>query len=485
MDNNLSYQQARRIRKTKFTDIFVDRLAQKDTGVLGAIGKSISLKSKARIEGIKERFDPLNIARFLTFGSKLGPALLGKFTGRNQRDIDYFTGRTRAIKGSYNTADKIKGVPGSDTEGINEQLAKIYSFLKTSREEDMKLKEMSKNYEEEIELEKKNRHKELLNTIKKLTNSISGGKTATSVKEEGPSIFDILMDKIRALGNLVSELKDTLVKIAEKIGTPIGRASGSAASQAGKLIGGALASSIGLASGVSAAFLIPFAMSAIEKEKIDENPYLPEYDNNPYALSVRKKREGGNLTEGQAASELQKKSIKKIPRSEIEQVVKSDMDDKIVQEEYGATKEKLQEWLRDPNHKVWQAPSNRTPNTLQRLGLEESTAGAGRGTAQLADYERQQLEAQGAPAAGVMKQNMKATPVTPTPKSSSVEPLSTTNTDLNLSQYFSSDKPGVSKTIVNNTTKQPTGPSLKPSQISVRNDEPTFMRLIEQSTRLV
>jgi hypothetical protein len=82
-----------------------------------------------------------------------------------------------------------------------------------------------------------------------------------------------------------------------------------------------------------------------------------------------------------------------------------------------------------------------------------------------------------------MKQNMKAIPVTPT--SSSVAPLTTTNTDLNLTQHFSSDKPGVSKTVVNNTTKQATGPTLKPSQISVRNDEPTFMRLIEQSTRLV
>ena len=483
MANNLSYQQARKIRKTKFTDLFVDQLAQKDTGVFGAIGKSISLRSKARIEGIKEKFDPLNIAKFLTFGSKLGPALLGKLTGRNQRDIDYFTNRTRAIKGGYNTADKIKKVPGSDTEGINEQLSKIYSFLKTSREEDVKLREMAKNYEEEIESEKKTRHKELLKTIQKLVNSIGAGKTATAVKEEGPSIFDILMEKIKALGDLISVMKNTLVEMANKLGMPIAKALGSAASQAGRLIGGVLASPVGMASGVAAAFLTPYALSAIEKSKIDENPYAKEYDNNAYALSVRNKREGGNLTEGAAAEQLRQKSLKKIPRNEIEQVVNSDMDNKIVQEEYGATKEKLQEWLRDPNHKVWQAPSKRTPNTLQRLGLEESTAGAGRGTAQLADYERQQLEAQGAPAAGVMKQNMKAIPVTPT--SSSVAPLTTTNTDLNLTQHFSSDKPGVSKTVVNNTTKQATGPTLKPSQISVRNDEPTFMRLIEQSTRLV
>ena len=69
MPTNLNYQQARRVRNSKWTDLFVDQLV--DKGVVGAVGKTISLKTKAKIKGIKEKFDPLNIAKFMTFGSKI------------------------------------------------------------------------------------------------------------------------------------------------------------------------------------------------------------------------------------------------------------------------------------------------------------------------------------------------------------------------------------------------------------------------------
>jgi len=107
-DNKLNYQQARQVRKSKFSDMLLDQLAQKDTGVLGAVGKTISLRGQARIKGIKEKFDPLNIIKFMTMGSRFGPALFGKMTGRNQKDIDYFTGRTKSVVGTKNTADKLK-----------------------------------------------------------------------------------------------------------------------------------------------------------------------------------------------------------------------------------------------------------------------------------------------------------------------------------------------------------------------------------------
>ena len=127
-DNKLNYQQARSVRKAKFSDILLDQLANKDTGVFSAVGKTISMKGQARIKGIKEKFDPLNIIRFMTMGSRFGPALFGKMTGRNQKDIDYFTGRTKSVVGTRNTADRLKKVGGDgDSEGINQQLAKINS----------------------------------------------------------------------------------------------------------------------------------------------------------------------------------------------------------------------------------------------------------------------------------------------------------------------------------------------------------------------
>jgi len=223
MANKLNYQQSREIRKTKFSDLFLDTLARKETGVLGSVGKAISLKSQARMKGIKEKFDPLNIVKFLTFGSKLGPALYGKMAGRDQKDIDYFTGRSRHITGGRNTADKIKGKGGGDNEGINEQLAKIFTFLKSNREDDVKLKQQAKNSEEEINMEKDRRHKELLKTLEKLMKQIGGG-SATATKEGDRSFLDGLWDKLKGLADLISDMKGLLFRVATKIGIPISRA---------------------------------------------------------------------------------------------------------------------------------------------------------------------------------------------------------------------------------------------------------------------
>mgnify|MGYP003336223692 FL=1 len=66
-DNKLNYQQARKVRKASISDLLLDQLAQQES-VGKAIRKTISLKSQARIKGIKEKFDPLNIIRFMTFG---------------------------------------------------------------------------------------------------------------------------------------------------------------------------------------------------------------------------------------------------------------------------------------------------------------------------------------------------------------------------------------------------------------------------------
>lgn len=220
MANNLSYQQARTIRKTKFTDLFVDQLAQKDTSVLGAVGKTLSLRTSARFKGYKEKFDPLNIARFLTFGSKLGPALYGKMMGRSQKDIDYFTNRTRAIKGGNNTADRIGPSKNDGMLGINEQLAKIYQFLKSSREDDTRQTELENNAEEELNVERERRHRELLETLRKLVGNL-GGTTVTATATQDNSFLNSLWTKLKGLADVVESLKDAVVEIVKKLGIPL------------------------------------------------------------------------------------------------------------------------------------------------------------------------------------------------------------------------------------------------------------------------
>ena len=152
-------------------------------------------------------------------------------------------------------------------------------------------------------------------------------------------------------------------------------------------------------------------------------------------------------------------------------------------EEYGATREELQEWLKDPNHKVWQAPSERTPNTLQRLGVEESKAGAGRGTAQLADYERQQLEAQGAPAAGALKQDIKATPTSTGGNEARLNAAMSENADALLPKQKAEDNLTINSVVKSNKKENRQLDQL--SELSVRNDEPTLLRMIMASTRVV
>ncbi len=79
-----------------------------------------------------------------------------------------------------------------------------------------------------------------------------------------------------------------------------------------------------------------------------------------------------------------------------------------------------------------------------------------------------------------------ASPVAPAPKSAPVSSLSNTNSDLNLPRPVASTdmKPIINKT-VNNLSQKQERTGLRPSQISVRNDEPTFMQLIIDSTRVV
>lgn len=460
MDQNLNYQRARRIRGADFSSILADQMLYEPT-VQAAIKRTISLKIQARAKGLAEKVDPLNIAKMLTFGSRFGPSLLGKMTGRTKQDIEYFTGRLKPV--AVRTGSKVTKVPKEGEElvegknvsiagtgGINEQLLKIYKFLKVSKQFDIKRREMEHNFDEERSMESERRHKELMKTL------------------------DKLMDRIKMLEGGVPK--------AEKVETPAQETQSiwqTLVAEALPFIGEMALGSVARASSVLVAFLAPWMLNARERRKIEENPYAPEYKDNPYAMTLRGEAE----TQKQAGAINQRKALKQVRRSEIEDVVKSDLDDKTVKEEYGATKSELMDWLKDPNNKVWQAPTERTPSTLQRLGIDESKAGAGRGTAQLADYERQQLEAAGSAAAGAMRQDIKATPATTPGNNERLNTAMAENADSQLPKLKSEDS-----VIINNVTRsanKQTRQLDKLSELGVRNDEPTLLRMIMASTRVV
>jgi hypothetical protein len=215
MDQGLTYQKARRIRGTKVTDLLADQLLY-EKSITKAVGRTISLKAQSKIKGIKEKFDPLNIAKFLTGGSKLAPALLGRLMGRDVRDIEYFTGRNRPIRVGKGTASKItSGIgEGGDIEGINEQLLKIYSFLKTSTDKDIKRKEKEQNFKEEREIESKKRHDEFIAALTKLKTGKSTAQVVTKTEQKEGFDFGGLVEGI------VSKIKDMVQGIIDTALSP-------------------------------------------------------------------------------------------------------------------------------------------------------------------------------------------------------------------------------------------------------------------------
>jgi hypothetical protein len=189
---SITYQQAKRIRNTGLMSLFADQLMY-EKKISTAIKKTVSLKTRGAVMGITQKFDPLNIAKILTFGSALGPAMLGHLMGRDPRDIQYFTGRFKPIREKTKTADKITKLPGGSIgdEGMSVVLRKMYRLMAANQADNIKRKELAKNREEELALEDEKRHKELIEAL----SNLSGTGTATIIKEptkESPGIMGMI-----------------------------------------------------------------------------------------------------------------------------------------------------------------------------------------------------------------------------------------------------------------------------------------------------
>lgn len=189
-DNKMSYQMARRLKDQSLGSVIADQLITGE-GYGSSISKAIGLKTQARVTRLKAKFDPLNIAKFMTGGSRLGPAILGKMLGRSRKDIEYFTGRARPVS----TSTKIgKLESAGDSSGMDGMLNKIYEFMKKNREEDIRHKEIQNNFAEEKQNEADRRHRELMKALG--AESKMGKPTAEKVtaKSTEPSGLDYLFE---------------------------------------------------------------------------------------------------------------------------------------------------------------------------------------------------------------------------------------------------------------------------------------------------
>jgi hypothetical protein len=205
MDNKLNYQQARTVRKQSLRDVIADELIR-GRGFGSAVTGAIGLKTQARIKGIKEKFDPLNIVKFLTFGSRLGPALYGKLFGRSKKDIEYFTGRAKPIGRKDQKLNKDGTDDEEDTAGMKTVLKQILTFMKKTHEQDVLLREEENNLKESNKLNDEKRHKELLKALGAVGTQQPTAK-AVPVKEKESGF----------LQNIMQEVEDTVQGIKDKI----------------------------------------------------------------------------------------------------------------------------------------------------------------------------------------------------------------------------------------------------------------------------
>ncbi len=169
----MNYYDAARIRKKGFANLMTDKLTS-GQGIVSSLRETLSDRSKAKSMAFKEKFDPLNIAKFLTGGSNLAPAILGRLTGRSKEDIGYFTGKRKYERRSSDERqssgggywDRFNNPNMGGSRKATELLEKIVSFMEKSRDDDIKEQDILDSYNELNEKMKYDNHNEVMDVFK-------------------------------------------------------------------------------------------------------------------------------------------------------------------------------------------------------------------------------------------------------------------------------------------------------------------------------
>jgi len=169
----MDYQKAKDIRGKSLSSLITDNIVAGGS-VSSSIRQALSDRSKARSTGIKEKFDPLNIVKALTGGSRLAPAILGRLTGRSPETIKYFTKDPKK-------RENFGGISSQDLTAATQKLGSIYTMM-VKMEEERKLLEEENTRNQVTEQEEEDaRNKQL---IKALTARVRPKKKVKKEPEE-------------------------------------------------------------------------------------------------------------------------------------------------------------------------------------------------------------------------------------------------------------------------------------------------------------
>jgi hypothetical protein len=158
----MDYSSAAKIRKKSFGTL----LAELEGGLGSSLKSAIGQKTRANIEGLKETFDPMNIAKKMTFGSNWAPAMLGKLTGRKAESIAHFTGarlknKTMGRSAAVNDNDDGEDAPTPAIESVRA----IHKLIKDREKEVKKWNKNDDKFDKKDKKEEERRHKELLKAL--------------------------------------------------------------------------------------------------------------------------------------------------------------------------------------------------------------------------------------------------------------------------------------------------------------------------------
>jgi hypothetical protein len=467
MNDKLTYQQAKRLREQSLTSVLSDQLIMGE-GYGSAIGKAISLKTKAKITGIKQKFDPLNIAKILTGGSRLGPAILGKMLGRSRKDIEFFAGRARPVTSRQKRIGALPG-SGEDTTGLSVVLDDILTFLRKSHEKDMILREKENNLREGEKHDDERRHKKLLKALEKV-----GFGTASKVKSDKPGFFDGIFDSIK---KFVQEMIDKAMQVFEWVKDlkPLLKLMGS--NLLGLLLNPAFLAVAGFAA-------LWFLLDNAAKNTANMKALDPTE-----AANILK---NGSQKDIDAAGGREKLEslIKEGPANAQEILNRGDKKEILA----AGGEEKLKATIATGQVAVPEA-RNTMADMAQSVTPRAIFAGQGLAKASKEAKWDEKFGAYYDPVTGKRKDLLtpasptntesKTTPVSTPPASAAVSSMSTENQNLNIQAASKSMTAPKTNTNVVNGGSGKAPPKPRAPIIAVRNTEPTFMQAIYNSTRIV
>jgi hypothetical protein len=454
-DGPMGYKKASKIRKKSFGDLLSEKLVE--GGGLGESLKStFSEKAKAKIKGIKETFDPMNMAKAV--GGKAGAAIYGRLMGRSQEDMEYFTDTKKRKKDDTSvngtaTADKLGSLQtGND---FLSTLISIQELLSKREEENKKQREEENNFAEENKAEKDRRHNELIAAItgKRVDTVKNENKTATKEEPDSGISPHFRINPARALAK--EGAKDAAIaaeKAGAKTATKVGKdvIKRSAIKTLGKTIGkGALKSIPILGAAVGAGFAIS---RLIDGDVVGAGIEA--------ASGVGSALTSIPLTITNAARDVYKSVYGNFPDPTDPQ------DQQNLSEIYDICKEVAAELLKEAS------TSAKPTNEIEYDAMGNAT---GSSVPEPTPSE---------PKSKVTASTTSSGTVTPAPSPNPSQQLnSSMATNLDIKANPPSGDPS---TIINNSKTIATKETGKKEPIpSVRNAEPTFQRMIFNSTRVV